>query len=114
MKNWLNPKAGWACMLLGTVLATAPVHAQNDAVLTVGTETVSISDFEHIFLKNNRDSVITQEALDEYMELFINFKLKVQAAEALGMDTGGDLPKRIGRVPHAVGPPLFDQQRIAR
>jgi hypothetical protein len=54
MKNWLNPKAGWACMLLGTVLATAPLHAQEDAVLTVGTETVSISDFEHIFLKNNR------------------------------------------------------------
>ena len=87
MKNWLNPKAGWACLLLGTVLIAAPLHAQDDAVLTVGTETVSISDFEHIFLKNNRDSIITQEALDEYMELFINFKLKVQAAEALGMDT---------------------------
>lgn len=56
-------------------------------VLRVGTEIVTIADFEHIFLKNNRDSVITREALDEYMELFINFKLKVQAAEALGMDT---------------------------
>ena len=42
---------------------------------------------EHVFLKNNRDSVITEAALNEYMELFINFKLKVQAAEALGMDT---------------------------
>ena len=63
-------------------------HAQESGtILTVGTEEVSAADFQHVFLKNNRDSVITEAALNEYMELFINFKLKVQAAEALGMDT---------------------------
>ena len=87
MKNLLNPTAGVACMLFAAVFTAAPVHAQDEAVLTVGEESVSLADFEHIFLKNNRDSVITEAALDEYMELFINFKLKVQAAEALGMDT---------------------------
>ena len=73
-------------MLFAAAFAGAPIHAQ-EAVLTVGEESVSLADFEHIFLKNNRDSIITEAALDEYMELFINFKLKVQAAEALGMDT---------------------------
>ena len=63
-------------------------HAQESGtILTVGTEEVNAADFQHVFLKNNRDSVITEAALNEYMELFINFKLKVQAAEALGMDT---------------------------
>jgi peptidyl-prolyl cis-trans isomerase SurA len=57
------------------------------SILTVGTESVSAADFQHVFLKNNRDSLITTASLDEYMELFINFKLKVQAAEAMGMDT---------------------------
>ena len=56
-------------------------------VLQVNGESVTLSDFEAIFMKNNRDSVITREALDEYLELFINFKLKVTEAEALGMDT---------------------------
>ena len=74
-------------MLFAAVFTAAPLRAQDAAVLTVGEESVSLADFEHIFLKNNRDSVITEAALDEYMELFINFKLKVQAAEALGMDT---------------------------
>ena len=87
MKNLLNPWAGVACMLIAAAFTAAPVKAQDAAVLTVGEESVSLADFEHIFLKNNRDSVITEAALDEYMELFINFKLKVQAAEALGMDT---------------------------
>ena len=67
-------------MLFAAVFTAAPVHAQDEAVLTVGEESVSLADFEHIFLKNNRDSVITDDALNEYMELFINFKLKVQAA----------------------------------
>ena len=86
LNNLLNQWAGGACMLFAAAFADAPIHAQ-DAVLTVGEESVSLADFEYIFLKNNRDSVITEAALDEYMELFINFKLKVQAAEALGMDT---------------------------
>ena len=81
-----------ACGILGSasVLLNAQVTDSATAetiILSVGEETVILGDFEHIFLKNNRDSVITQKALDEYLELFINFKLKVQAAEDLGMDT---------------------------
>ena len=45
-------------------------------VITVGDESVSLSDFQHIYNKNNKDSVVTKEALDEYMDLFIKFKLK--------------------------------------
>ncbi len=95
MNNLLNPKAGIACLLLAVVFTAAPSNAQDEAVLTVGKESVSLADFEHIFLKNNRDSLITQAALDEYMELFVNFKLKVQAAEALGMDTISTFQKEL-------------------
>ena len=56
-------------------------------VLKVGDENVTLADFEHVFRKNNKDSVTTTEALDAYMELFVNFKLKVLEAEAMGMDT---------------------------
>jgi peptidyl-prolyl cis-trans isomerase SurA len=55
--------------------------------LTIAGEDVSAADFAHIFKKNNRDSAVTAASLDEYMELFIDFKLKVKAAEDLGMDT---------------------------
>lgn len=55
--------------------------------MTVAGEGVTLEEFENIFKKNNRDSVITQQALDEYMELFINFKLKVKEARDLKLDT---------------------------
>lgn len=63
------------------------VSGQNETILTVAGEDVTKADFESIFKKNNRDSAITKESLDEYMELFINFKLKVAEAKALGLDT---------------------------
>jgi peptidyl-prolyl cis-trans isomerase SurA len=67
----------------------SPVLAQdkNATVLTVDGEPTSLEEFENIFRKNNRDSAISQQSLDEYMELFINFKLKVKEAREAGLDT---------------------------
>lgn len=66
---------------------SAIAQDKSAAVLTVDGEATSLEEFENIFRKNNRDSAITREALDEYMELFINFKLKVKEARELGLDT---------------------------
>jgi hypothetical protein len=41
---------------------------KNAIVMTVAGEGVTLEEFENIFKKNNRDSVITQKALDDYME----------------------------------------------
>lgn len=60
---------------------------KSDVVLTIADEQVTKSEFESIYKKNNRDSDVSPEALNEYMELFINFKLKVKEAEVMGMDT---------------------------
>ena len=66
-------------------------HAQtgtNDPTLmTVDGQPVTRSEFESIYKKNNKDAPVTKEALDEYLDLFINYKLKVRAAEVAGMDT---------------------------
>ncbi len=68
-------------------LQNANAQDKNAAVLTVDGEATSLEEFENIFRKNNRDSSITHQSLDEYMELFINFKLKVKEARELGLDT---------------------------
>ena len=58
-------------------------------LMTVDGKPVTRSEFEAIYKKNNKDAAVTKEALDEYLDLFINYKLKVRAAEELGMDTVG-------------------------
>lgn len=78
-----------AISLVSFCLISIMSFAQNpqDVILTVGNENVTLEDFESIYRKNNRDSIVTKESLDEYIELFINFKLKVAEAKSLGMDT---------------------------
>ncbi|MBX7202699.1 MAG: peptidylprolyl isomerase [Bacteroidia bacterium] len=65
-----------------------PVAPVDPVLLTVGGDPVSKGEFESIYRKNNqKDSPSDRKALEEYLELFINFKLKVKAAKELGKDT---------------------------
>jgi peptidyl-prolyl cis-trans isomerase SurA len=59
--------------------------AQN--VLTIEDEKISLEEFKAVFYKNNNNTELTKEYLDEYMQLFVNFKLKVRNANELGLDT---------------------------
>ena len=62
--------------------------SQDDrTLLTVGNKDVSVNEFLSIYNKNNTNNVIDKKTMTEYMDLFVNFKLKVVEAESLGMDT---------------------------
>ena len=71
-----------------TVLLSIPFYAQADdpVVMTVNGYDVKKSEFEYFFKKNNTDSVITGKTVKQYADLYLNFKLKVQAAIDAGMD----------------------------
>lgn len=73
--------------IVASTFSSVVAQDKNATVLTVDGESTSIEEFENIFRKNNRDSAISQQSLDEYMELFINFKLKVKEAREAGLDT---------------------------
>ena len=60
---------------------------KSPVLMTVNNVPVYKSEFEQIYWKNKKETVATKEDLDEYMELFTKFKLKVTEAEDLGMDT---------------------------
>ncbi len=72
-------------------LCTTGAFAQNGSadpvIMTVDGQPVPRSEFEAIYKKNNKEASVTKKDLDEYLDLFINYKLKVREAEALGMDT---------------------------
>jgi len=77
-------------ILLLLSIISLQVFAQDTAspvLMTIDDREITKSDFEAIYKKNNRDSSITKEDLDEYLDLFVNFKLKVMEAEEMGMDT---------------------------
>lgn len=67
-----------------------PGFSQNTdpVLLQVANEKITKNEFVKVYEKNNIKSEKTDtKALEEYLELFTNFRLKVTEAEALGMDT---------------------------
>ena len=73
-----------AALLLGAGAATA----QDDpTVMTINGQPVSRSEFEYSYNKNNAEGVIDKKTVEEYVDLFINYKLKVAAAIDAKLDT---------------------------
>ena len=56
-------------------------------VLKINGKSVHKSEFEYIYNKNNSNYAIEKKSLEDYLELFVNYKLKVVEAESLGLDT---------------------------
>lgn len=76
-------------MLFATLLFVASaVQAQDDpTIMTINGQPVSRSEFEYSYNKNNADGVIDKKNVEEYVDLFVNYKLKVQAALDAKLDT---------------------------
>lgn len=65
------------------------VYAQdNRALITIDGEDVSVDDFMYVYKKNNtQENAMDKKSIEEYLDLYINFKLKVKEAENQGLDT---------------------------
>ena len=70
------------------LLVSIQAKAQSDpVVMRIAGEDVPRSEFEYNYNKNNSDGVIDKKTVEEYVDLFINYKLKVKAALDAKLDT---------------------------
>ncbi len=74
-------------LLLGALSGTAQTM-DNPVLLTINGKPVTRGEFEYAYNKNNGiEGAVEKKTVKEYLDMFINYKLKVAAAEALRMDT---------------------------
>ncbi len=71
------------------VFLTRGITGQDDPVLLeIGSQPVKLSEFIYIYEKNHgEDANYSRESVEEYLQLFVNFKLKVKKARELQLDT---------------------------
>lgn len=94
MNNTVAQRIIFVCLL---IVGIAPIYANpsdgveetDPALFTVAEETIPKSEFIYVYEKHNSqdDNQYSKQSVEEYLDLYINFKLKVKEAEALGMDT---------------------------
>ncbi len=67
--------------------ATMFAQAADPVLMKINGKPVLKSEFEYIYNKNNSNNSLDKKTLEEYVDLFVNFKLKVEEAKAQGIDT---------------------------
>ncbi len=73
--------------LFGAIVSNAQQNS-DQILLTVGNEKIPASEFIRIYLKNNQvANTIDSKSVEEYLNLFVNFKLKVADALNSKLDT---------------------------
>ncbi len=90
-------------LMVALLVALAPVQSQSapdlegDPVLfTVNGKPVHVSEFLYIYSKSNAGKAdFSEESLREYLDLYIKFKLKVEAAREMGLDTLASLREEL-------------------
>lgn len=84
LKSNMRFYALFAAMLLSGSIAFAQV---DPVIMTINGAPVTRSEFEYSYNKNNSEGVIDKKTVGEYVDLFVNYKLKVQAALDARLDT---------------------------
>ena len=80
-------KSLFSALLLGCAMMAQAQSANDPTIMTINGQPISRSEFEYSYNKNNSEGVIDKKSVEEYVDLFINYKLKVQAAIDAKMDT---------------------------
>lgn len=76
-------------LIVSSLLISTNLLAQSGTLFSVGNQNISSSDFLTVYKKNNmgKEVDMSESALSDYLNLYINFRLKVQEARDLRVDT---------------------------
>ncbi|MEI6435184.1 MAG: peptidylprolyl isomerase [Bacteroidota bacterium] len=97
--------------VLVTCLSSMAQVNNDETLLTIAGKPVNVSEFLNIYQKNNvKGEPIDKKSLDEYLELFINFKLKVKEAEELGLDTISTFKNELNGYRDQLAKPYFTDE----
>jgi peptidyl-prolyl cis-trans isomerase SurA len=91
-------------------------NAQNDpTIMTINGKPVSRSEFEYSYNKNNTAQTIDRKTVDEYVDMFINYKLKVEAAKDEKLDTMTSFKKEFASYrDEQIRPSVLDNDDLER
>ena len=100
------------CLMMMPSLLSAQSYTQK-TLITIGDKEISVKEFMDTYEKNNVNTeVIDKKNIDEYLKLYIDFKLKVTEAENLKMDTIPSFVRELKNYRDQLAKPYFSNDDI--
>lgn len=92
---------------------STPAPITDPILMTIGGESIPKSEFERVYRKNNKDSVYTESAIREYLDLYVNYKLKVKEAEAMKLDTSESFQTELAGYRKQLAQPYLTDKNVS-
>jgi peptidyl-prolyl cis-trans isomerase SurA len=84
----MNSLKSFLALALISVTSVSVAQDNDPVLMTIAGKNITRSEFQTIYNKNNpKSSGNDTKSIDDYVQLFVNFKLKVKEAEEMGLDT---------------------------
>lgn len=94
--------------------ALAQSKLDKKVLMTIGDKPVTVKEFTDIYNKNNlKDEVIEKKSVDEYLDMFVNYRMKVMEAYALQLDTSAKFKKELDGYRKQLAKPYFTNDEVS-
>lgn len=102
--------------IMSLALAAATIFcasAKNDdpVLMNINGKDVKLSEFEYLYNKNNSQQ-LQKQSIDEYVDMFVTYKLKVADAEAAGIDTTASFRAEFNQHRHELVNPYLQDNTV--
>ena len=102
-----------ATLIMPTLFANAQSKLDKQVLMTIGGQEVTVKEFSDVYYKNNlKNDVIEKKSVDEYLDLFATFRMKVMEAERLQLDTSAKFQKELAGYRKQLAKPFMNSDDI--
>ena len=99
--------------IMPAFLANAQSSLDNQVLMTIGGQDITVKEFSDVYYKNNlKSDVIEKKTVDEYLDLFTTFRMKVMEAERLQLDTSAKFQKELAGYRKQLAKPFMSSDDI--
>ena len=102
-----------ASFIMPTLFANAQAKLDKQVLMTIGDQDITVKEFTDVYYKNNlKSDVIEKKSVDEYLDLFTTFRMKVMEAERLKLDTSAKFQKELAGYRKQLAKPFMSSDDI--
>ncbi len=111
--NTLKPIA-LSIFMLTVLNVGAQSKLDRQTLMTIGDKAVTVKEFTEVYEKNNlNNTVVEKKSVDEYLNLYTGYRMKVMEAQAMQLDTSAKFKRELDGYRKQLAKPYFSNDKVS-